>query len=345
MTRDATRSDGVGAGDGAGSTITPAPAHVIAPAPGAGDGAGSTITPAPAHVIAPAPGAAGVASASARAIGAQAAGQAAGENFPVALRMLPRRYRQHLVAVYGFARSADDMGDKAPVAERLSLLDELGADVARLYRPGPGTDGPSLPVVRALTPAVAQCAIPEQPFLDLIQANRQDQVVTRYPAFGDLLAYCRLSANPVGRIVLHVFAAATPRREELSDLVCTALQLAEHWQDVAEDLRAGRIYLPIEDMDAFGVTESDLAAPAAPAAVRALIEFEVRRAGELLDQGAPIVGTLRGAARAAVAGYVAGGRAALAAIRASGYDVLAGTPKPAKRRVAAELLRTYVTGR
>ena len=288
---------------------------------------------------------AGGASSSARAIAAQAAGQAAGENFPVALRMLPRRYRQHLAAVYGFARSADDMGDEAPVAERLSLLNELEADVARLYRPGPGTGGPQLPVVRALAPAVAQCAIPEQPFLDLIQANRQDQVVTRYPAFADLLAYCRLSANPVGRVVLYVFGAATPRREELSDLVCTALQLAEHWQDVAEDLRAGRIYLPAEDMDAFGVTESNLAAPAAPAHVRALIEFEVRRAGELLDQGAPIVGTLRGAARAAVAGYVAGGRAALAAIKASGHDVLAGTPKPRKRRVAAELLRSYVTGR
>jgi len=259
--------------------------------------------------------------------------------------MLPRRYRQHLAAVYGFARSADDMGDEAPVAERLSLLNELEADVARLYRPGPGTGGPQLPMVRALAPAVAQCAIPEQPFLDLIQANRQDQVVTRYPAFADLLAYCRLSANPVGRVVLYVFGAATPRREALSDLVCTALQLAEHWQDVAEDLRAGRIYLPAEDMDAFGVTESNLAAPAAPAHVRALIEFEVRRAGELLDQGAPIVGTLRGAARAAVAGYVAGGRAALAAIKASGHDVLAGTPKPRKRRVAAELLRTYVTGR
>src|SRR5215469_6013753 len=129
-----------GAVDGAGSTVAPAPAHVIAPAPGAVDGAGSTVAPAPAHVMAPAPGAAGIVSASARAIGAQAAGQAAGENFPVALRMLPRRYRQHLVAVYGFARSADDMGDKAPVAERLSLLNELEADVARLYRPGPGTD-------------------------------------------------------------------------------------------------------------------------------------------------------------------------------------------------------------
>jgi len=351
---------------------------------------------------------AGVASASARMITSQAASQAAEENFPVALRMLPRRYRRHLAAVYGFARSADDMGDEAPVAERLSLLDELEADVARLYRLGPrprdevtgasgprgvpgrgvrglapgkaecppgparprprdevtgasgprgvpggrppgltepGGDGPRLAVVAALAPTVAECAIPQQCLLDLIQANRQDQVVTRYQAFGDLLAYCRLSANPVGRMVLHVFGAATPRRAELSDLVCTALQLAEHWQDVAEDLRAGRIYLPAEDLAAFGVTETDLAAASASAPVRALIEFEVRRARELLDQGAPIVGTLRGAARAAVAGYVAGGRAALAAITASGHDVLAGTPKPAKRRIAAELAKAYLSGR
>jgi squalene synthase HpnC len=278
-------------------------------------------------------------------ITSQAAGQAAGENFPVALRLLPRRYRQHLAAVYGFARSADDMGDKAPVAERLALLDELEADLARLYRPEPGSDGPRLPVVAALAPAVVQCAIPEQPFLDLIQANRQDQAVTRYESFAGLLGYCELSANPVGRIVLHVFGVATPRRGELSDLVCTALQLAEHWQDVAEDLRAGRIYLPAEDMDRFGVTENDLAAPSAKAGVRELIAFETGRARDLLDQGAPIVGTLRGAARAAVAGYVAGGRAALAAIAASGHDVLAATPRPGKRRVAAELVKAYVSGR
>jgi squalene synthase HpnC len=288
---------------------------------------------------------AGAASAPATAITSQAAAQAAGENFPVALRLLPARYRRHLAAVYGFARSADDMGDEAPVAERLGLLDELEADIARLYRPGPGQDGPRLRVVQALAPAVAECGIPEQPFLDLIQANRQDQVVTRYRTYAGLLAYCRLSANPVGRIVLHVFGATTPRREKLSDQVCTALQLAEHWQDVAEDLRAGRIYLPGEDLDSFGVTEADLAAPTAPERVRALIAFEVRRAGELLGQGAPIVGTLRGAARAAVAGYVAGGRAALGAIAASGHDVLAATPRPANRRVAAELVKAYVSGR
>ena len=315
---------------------------------------------------------AGLASGRAMVITSQAAGQAAGENFPVALRLLPRRYRQHLAAVYGFARSADDMGDKAPVADRLALLDELEADLARLYQWGPrprdgvtrpsghrgvpgghppesaaapGADGPRLPVVAALAPAVAQCAIPEQPFLVLIQANRQDQAVTRYESFTGLLGYCKLSANPVGRIVLHVFGVATSRREELSDLVCTALQLAEHWQDVAEDLRAGRIYLPAEDMERFGVTENDLAASSATAGVRELIAFETGRARSLLDQGAPIVGTLHGAARAAVAGYVAGGRAALAAITASGNDVLAATPRPGKRRVAAELVKAYVSGR
>jgi len=280
----------------------------------------------------------------ARVITSQAGAQAADENFPVALRLLPRRHRQHLAAVYGFARSADDMGDEAPPGERLRLLDELDADLSRLYA-GPGGEPPRLGVIQALAPAVAQCAIPAQPFRDLIQANRQDQQVTRYQTFDELLAYCRLSANPVGRIVLHVFGAATSRRERLSDLVCTALQLAEHWQDVAEDLRAGRVYLPGKDLAAYGVTEADLAALSASSRVRALIAFEVRRAGDLLDQGAPIVGTLRGFARAAVAGYVAGGRAALAAIKVSGCDVLAATPRPRNRRVAAQLLRAYVTGR
>jgi len=318
--------------------------------------------------------AAGAASASAAAITAQAGAQAPAENFPVALRFLPRRYRGYLAAAYGFARSADDMGDEAAPQERLDLLDELEADLDRLYRMvpaagvagasgvasgrpaagnrgvggagGPGAAGPPrLAVVRALAPAVVACAIPAQPFRDLIAANRQDQVVTRYPTFADLVDYCRLSANPVGRIVLHVFGAATPEREALSDQVCTALQLAEHWQDVAEDLRAGRIYLPQEDMARFGCAEQDLAAPRAAPKVRALIAFEERRARGLLDAGAPIVGTLRGAARAAVAGYVAGGRAALTAIAASGHDVLRATPRPGKARTAAELVRAYATGR
>jgi squalene synthase HpnC len=296
------------------------------------------------------------------------AARAAGENFPVALRVLPTSRRRYLMAVYGFARTADDIGDRAPPEQRLGLLDELEADIRRLYARGPGgTSGPvgdgesgragadagpggdgTQPrsrVVRALGPAVTDCGIPMQPFLDLIQANRQDQVVSRYQTFEDLVGYCRLSADPVGRIVLHVFGVFSPSRAELSDSVCTALQLAEHWQDVAEDLRAGRIYLPAQDMDRFGCTREDLAQASAPPPVRALIAFETGRATALLDAGAPLIGTLRGAARAAVAGYVAGGRAALAAIAAADHDVLRLTPRPRKPYLAAQLVLAYARGR
>ncbi len=280
-------------------------------------------------------------------IGAAAGDKASGENFPVALRLLPARYRRHLQAVYGYARAVDDMGDEAPPGERARLLDDLEADLGRLYRfqgADPG-EPPRLGVVRALAPVVAECAVPQQPFLDLIQANRQDQIVSRYGTFDDLVRYCELSANPVGRIVLYVFGAVSPDRLVLSDQVCTALQLAEHWQDVAEDYRAGRIYLPAEDLARFGVSEADLAARTASAQLRELMAFEVRRARMLLDQGAPLIGNLRGAARVAVAGYVAGGRAALAAIKGAGYDVLRVTPKPRRGRLVREVLTAYAAGR
>jgi squalene synthase HpnC len=290
---------------------------------------------------------------------------ASGENFPVALRLLPARHRRHLTNLYFFARLTDDLGDearetqetqeahetvKAPanvqaaadVSElRLRLLDELAADVDVIYSGGT----PESPVMRAMAETVAECKVPAQPLLDLIEANRQDQRVTRYRSYPELARYCELSANPVGQIVLYIFGAATPARIVRSDRICTALQLAEHWQDVAEDLSHGRIYLPGEDLERFGCTEADLAAPAAGPSVRNLMEFEVDRAEQLLDEGAPLVGTLRGAARLAVAGYLAGGRAALAAIRKQQYDVLTGTPRPRKARFAAELVKAYVRGR
>ena len=224
---------------------------------------------------------------------------------------------------------------------RLKLLDELAADVDRIYDGGT----PESPVMRAMAETVGECHVPAQPLRDLIQANRQDQLVTRYGTYAELARYCELSANPVGQIVLYIFGVATPGRIALSDSICTALQLAEHWQDVAEDLGNGRIYLPAEDIERYGCTEADLAEPTAGPAVRELIAFEVSRAAELLNQGAPLVGTLRGAARLAVAGYLAGGRAALAAIRAQHYDVLTGTPRPRKQKLAAELVRAYVRGR
>jgi phytoene/squalene synthetase len=149
----------------------------------------------------------------------------------------------------------------------------------------------------------------------------------------------------VGRIVLHVFGASSARRARLSDYVCTALQLAEHWQDVAEDTRAGRIYLPLEDMAAFGCAESDLAGSTAGPRLRALMAFQVVRASAMLNVGSPLISMLDGAARAAVAGYVAGGRAALAAIEHADHDVLAATPRPARRRLATELARAYARGR
>jgi squalene synthase HpnC len=290
-------------------------------------------------------GAAGVtggAQAAAEAALAATASKAADENFPVALRLLPRRYRLHLQAVYGFARTVDDIGDLAPPAERLGMLADLEDDVRRLYAQAESRTGaPAHAAVRALAATVADCKLPMQPLLDLIEANRQDQVVTRYETFDDLLAYCRLSANPVGRIVLYVFDCFDARRAELSDAVCTGLQLTEHWQDVAEDMQAGRIYLPAEDMRRHRCEEADLTAPHAAPRLRSLLAFEVDRARAVIDSGAPLIGTLRGAARVAVAGYVAGGRAALAAIAAADYDVLAATPRPAKRRVAAELVAAY----
>ncbi len=288
---------------------------------------------------------------------------ASGENFPVALRMLPARHRRHLTNLYFFARLTDDLGDEVsgewrtdsppmsrgacegnvhPVTElRLRLLDELAADVDRIYS---GKD-PQSPVIKAMAETVRECDVPAKPLLDLIQANRQDQLVTRYRTYQELEQYCELSANPVGQIVLYIFGVATPRRIAFSDNICTALQLAEHWQDVAEDLAAGRIYLPGEDLERFGVTEADLAAPNADQKVRQLMVFETDRAERLLDSGAPLVHTLHGAARLAVAGYLAGGRAALAAIRAHDYDVLRGTPRPRKPRLAKELAKAYVTGR
>ncbi len=258
--------------------------------------------------------------------------KAAHENFPVALRLLPRAVRRHLLAIYGFARLVDDLGDEAP-GDRLAQLDQIEADVDRVYR----GQRPRHPLLGELAATVRTFDIPAEPLRRLVQANRQDQTVSRYRRFEDLAGYCELSANPVGHLVLYVFESATPERLELSDAVCTGLQLVEHWQDVAEDLARDRVYLPQEDMARFGVDERDLAAGRAGEAVRRLIEFEVARARGLLGEGAPLVASLHGWARLAVAGFLAGGRAALEAIIAARYDVLSHSPKPTRRRLAREL--------
>ena len=177
------------------------------------------------------------------------------------------------------------------------------------------------------------------PFLRLIEANRQDQEVARYSTWADLAAYCDLSANPVGELVLHAFGAATPERVRWSDSVCTGLQLAEHWQDVGEDYGRGRIYLPQEDMDRFGVTEADIGASEPGEHFRNLMAFEVARARELLDGGLPLVRSLSGRFHLSIAAYVGGGRAALDAVESSGYDVLRRIPRAGRRSRAAATLR------
>lgn len=248
--------------------------------------------------------------------------QSRSENFPVATLAFGREARRHLLGIYGFARLVDDTGDEAS-GDRTILLDRIEADLSAIY----ANREPDHPVMRALGPTIAACAMPAEPFRRLIEANRLDQVKTRYQTFDELLDYCRLSATPVGELVLHVFGAATPERIELSDRICQALQVIEHLQDVGEDYARGRIYLPQDDLARNGVEEIELKAPTASPALRQTIAEQADRSHSLLNAGAPLVGELHGRARFAVAGFVAGGRATLAAIRHTGYNVLAERPQ------------------
>ncbi|GBQ02281.1 squalene synthase HpnC [Streptomyces spongiicola] len=307
--------------------------------------------------------------------------KAADENFPVAPFFLPRDWRDDLMAVYGYARLVDDIGDgdlapggadarhlgldPARAGDRIAMLDAFEADLLRIF-PGDGDgeagdegqghgegqgegqgqgqgqgegqgQGPRHPLLRALVPTVRRRALAPEPFLGLIEANRQDQLVRRYRTWDDLTRYCELSANPVGRLVLAITGTASPERVRRSDAVCTALQIVEHLQDVAEDLAADRVYLPADDMKDFRVTEGDLAAPSAGEPVRALIAHEAARAGRLLEEGIPLVGSVHGRLRLLLAGFVAGGRAALAAIADAGHDVLPGPPRPTRTRLVREV--------
>ena len=258
------------------------------------------------------------------------------ENFPVALRVLPAELRARLETIYGFARLVDDAGDEVD-GDRLALLDWLEADLHRAF-----TGDARHPLLQRVTPFVRELELTPEPFLRLIEANRRDQRVARYTTWGELAEYCTLSANPVGELVLASLGAVTPERVRASDDVCTALQLAEHLQDVGEDLGRGRVYLPAQDLELFGVPEEDLRRERPSPALRELLAFEVDRARALLASGVPLVASLRGPGRLAVAAYVGGGRAALRAVERSGYDVLRRSPhagKLARLRATVAVLR------
>lgn len=258
--------------------------------------------------------------------------KAGSENFPVALRLLPHELRSDLLAIYGYARLVDDLGDRAE-GDRLALLDWVERELDRAL------EGRSEhPILAAAGDMARRRGVGRGSFADLIAANRLDQVITRYQRYEDLVGYCALSANPVGRMVLAVFGITETRAVADSDRICTALQIIEHLQDVVEDDDVGRIYLPLDDLEDFGVSEQELRASAASPALRRLIAFECGRARNLLVAGSGLVARSHGPARLALAGFVGGGLAQLDAIAAAGYDIIARRPKAATPMVARRAL-------
>ena len=252
------------------------------------------------------------------------------ENFPIASMLFPRRLRPHLRAIYGFARLVDILGDEVE-GDRLAALDELERELDACYE-----GGPSWPVLRALQPTIAEFALPREPFLRLIEANRMDQHVSEYETWADLRVYCVHSADPVGRLVLGLLQRADdPELVAASDDVCTGLQLVNFLQDVPRDLELGRIYLPAEDRRLFGVTRLD--APSAE--LVALLEFEAARARSLLAGGRVLQERMGGRVGRAVGLFARGGLAALEALEVAGWDVFTQRPRPSRMRLALAAVR------
>lgn len=261
------------------------------------------------------------------------------ENFHVASIFLPERLRAHFHAIYAYCRVSDDLGDEVGDKDQsLALLDWWQEQLESCYR-GVATH----PVFVALLPTIQACSIPIEPFADLLVAFRQDQTVTRFSSIEDVLAYCRYSANPVGRLVLYVAGYRDEERFRLSDQTCTALQLANFWQDVLVDYGKGRIYLPQADMARFKVTEALLseciAAGRANATLRELLRYEVGYARVLFASGMPLVGMVDRDLAVDLDLFSRGGLAILHAIEAQKFDVVCGRPSVSKPRKAALLLR------
>jgi squalene synthase HpnC len=258
------------------------------------------------------------------------AARARTENFPVASLLFPRAVRPHLRAIYGFARLVDILGDEYE-ADRLAALDELEAQVEACY-----AGEPTWEVMRELQPTIRACALPREPFLRLIEANRIDQRISAYETWPDLKQYCVHSADPVGRLVLGVLGRGDdPEAVALSDDVCTGLQLVNFLQDVPRDLALGRVYLPAEDRRRFGVEALDRPSPE----LRQLLEFEAERARALLSSGEALGHRLGGRVGRAVALFARGGLAALEALERADWDIFNGRPRPSRARLALAAIR------
>lgn len=259
------------------------------------------------------------------------------ENFSVATLFLPRRLLQHFHAVYAFCRYSDDLGDRHG-AIGPTLLARWRDDFLQ------SCDGRARhPILIALRATMERFQIPPQPFLNLLSAFEQDQVVKQYDTYGQLLDYCRRSADPVGRILLHLFECCDERRAELSDHICTALQLTNFWQDVARDFDMGRVYLPREDRARFGYADEDLQARRFTPAFAELLRFEVARVRQMFERGLPLVDLVPPDVRIDVELFARGGLAILGKIERQGYNVWQRRPRLTKIDKAALMVR--VAGR
>jgi squalene synthase HpnC len=256
------------------------------------------------------------------------------ENFHVASWLLPKRLRPHFHSIYAYYRISDDLGDEVgSQAQALALLDLWQEQLDACYR-----GEVKHPVFVALRETILTCDIPKEPFADLLTAFRQDQTVTRYASMGDLLGYCRYSANPVGRLVLYACGYRDEERFALSDETCSALQLANFWQDVREDFGRGRIYLPQDDMAAAAVDERMLANRQATAAFQRLMREQIAYTRAMFARGTKLVGMVDRGLAVDLDLFTRGGVEILRAVEASDYDVLLGRPAISKLRKAMLLL-------
>jgi squalene synthase HpnC len=257
------------------------------------------------------------------------------ENFSVATWFLPSRLKQHFFNLYAYCRISDDLGDEvADKHEALRLLDAWEGELNACY-----DAAPRHPVFVALRETVRQLDIPKQPFADLLVAFRSDQHNSRYETFEQVLHYCRYSANPVGRLVLYLCGYRDDQRQQLSDYTCTALQLANFWQDVYRDYLKGRIYLPLEDLRKYGVSEDDIAQRRATPQFLEMMKFEVQRAREWFDRGLPLASQLDKELATDIELFTRGGQEILNAIEKQGYDVLKSRPVISKPRKLSLVLR------